>query len=107
MYLCIFYVSIRFKDATKDFSAEREQRSKETLRTCKFYVRQFAMFASQPRPGRASPASCVGTEAELSSPIFWSLKRRVRAAAAGLVKLFVDCKLYLWHLADNQKYLRL
>ena len=54
-----------------------------------------------------SPASCVGTGAELSSPIFWSLKRRVRAAAAGLVKLFVDCKLYLWHLADNQKYLRL
>ena len=38
-----------FKDATKDFSAEREQRLKETLRTCKFYVRQFAMFASQPR----------------------------------------------------------
>ena len=40
-------------------------------------------------------------EMKVIAAIFWSLK----SLWGRLIKLFVDCKLYLWHLADNDKYL--
>ena len=49
-------------------------------------------------------------EMKVITAIFWSLKSLwlwLRVSELGsLIKLFVDCKLYLWHLADNDKYLR-
>ena len=46
-------------------------------------------------------------EMKVITAIFWSLKSLwLRVSELGsLIKLFVDCKLYLWHLADNDKYL--
>ena len=44
---------------------------------------------------------CGNWRWKLSPAIFWSLK----SLWGRLIKLFVDCKLYLWHLADNDKYI--